>query len=578
MPSVPYSGVPSVTPSLDSGIPYNSGAGVSPDAFGAAAGAAQSRMGGAEEGLGRSIEGFGDVLSKHAIKMQDEANKSWANDAFVKATTDTGQLEAELRSLQGKAALDYYKDKYVPGVTKIADDAAGSAPNIEAKRFFQENFRRQLGYDIKNGAIYSATQLKHYNMTTAQAVTSTAVGRAAAATEDEMPSLLETARRSIDDQAAAGNWSPEETALKKQIAESGVWSARLNSLAKSDPEAALAQFNKIKKTLDGETQIKLDDSLNKQFIQGNSRVEANKIMSSEDIRGTTEEGFISKVYKRADDTAEKKYPDNPVYQEAYRDSLKTKIYTDYKALKRADDEYQLSLKNTVNSELLNTNQRTTSLDQLSPKAQDAYLRSTPGQQELYNRQMRKNATQDIPETNITRNKMLQVRGLMLSSPDEFMKINPAEITDLPNKDQNQITRWQQDRKAVLDRGAKINGFVGQPDIQAMLNDAQIFRSRTDSTANSHYERFVAGAEVMLDREMTEKKRPLTPKENTDIAARLLRETATGSTWYGGTASRPIYEVEALKRPVTVSSPDDVAKLEKGQYYIRAGEKTPRIKQ
>ncbi len=151
MPAVPYSGVPSVVASDASPLPYQSSAAATADAFGAAAGAAMERKGRAEEGLGKAVDNFGDVLSRHALKMQDDVNKAWANDAFVDGVVKSGELKAELQTKEGQQALDFYRNKYVPGIKKIGDDISTAAPNGEARKFFQQDFRRRLGFDIENG-------------------------------------------------------------------------------------------------------------------------------------------------------------------------------------------------------------------------------------------------------------------------------------------------------------------------------------------------------------------------------------------------------------------------------------------
>ncbi len=214
MPTVPYTGVPSVAPSDAAPLPYQSSAVATPDAFGAQVGQAQERAGRAEEGLGRAVEGFGDVLSRHALKMQDDLNKAWANDAFVSGVEKAGELKAKLQTMEGNQALEFYKNEYVPGIKKIGDDLSTAAPNSEAKKFFQQDFRRRLGFDIENGAGYAAGQTKRAASASADAVVNSSRQDTAAAarSEPQFEFNRNVTRKAVKDKAQLHGWSQEQEA------------------------------------------------------------------------------------------------------------------------------------------------------------------------------------------------------------------------------------------------------------------------------------------------------------------------------------------------------------------------------
>src|SRR3954468_4209755 len=94
MAVVPSPALPSVAPTGSTGLQYQSAAGASPDAFGAS-------VGQAEQGLGREIGRLGDVLSKHALQMQEEVNASSAKDLFLQGDVAIGKLTVDYNSLEG---------------------------------------------------------------------------------------------------------------------------------------------------------------------------------------------------------------------------------------------------------------------------------------------------------------------------------------------------------------------------------------------------------------------------------------------------------------------------------------------
>src|SRR6266403_1085224 len=110
MPAVPSPSVPSVAPSGQA-MPYQSAAGASPEAFGAGIGEAESR-------LGRGIESVSDVLSKHALQMQEEVNASTAKDLFLQGDVEVGKLTVDYNALEGANRVNAYQ-KYVEDIGKV---------------------------------------------------------------------------------------------------------------------------------------------------------------------------------------------------------------------------------------------------------------------------------------------------------------------------------------------------------------------------------------------------------------------------------------------------------------------------
>src|SRR5437870_2402863 len=98
MPAVPTVAVPSVMPA-DNALPYQNAAGATSDAFG-------GQIGTAEQALGAQIGQTGDVLSKHALRMQEDANVTSSEKLFLDQDIKLSKLTEDYNSLQGSARVN----------------------------------------------------------------------------------------------------------------------------------------------------------------------------------------------------------------------------------------------------------------------------------------------------------------------------------------------------------------------------------------------------------------------------------------------------------------------------------------
>lgn len=274
MPVVPSPAVPSVAPTGNTGIPYQTAASATPDAFGAG-------IGEAESGFAKEVGSTGDMLAQHALKMQEDVNASSAKDLFLKGDVDIGKLQVEYNSLEGANRVNAYP-KYVEDIGAIRAKYKQLAPNDDVARRFDQDFARRVGYSIVDGARSAATANKQYQSQTNAAVQANALGHIAANSKDdnrfetELGIGLDTVKSSDDYKGA----SPEVKTQHEQAFVTGAWATRLQAMAKTDPLRARELFTKNKDSIDGITQLKLDDSINQSIINVQSRVDSDKIVQS----------------------------------------------------------------------------------------------------------------------------------------------------------------------------------------------------------------------------------------------------------------------------------------------------------
>ncbi len=274
MPVVPSPAVPSVLPTGNTGIGYQNANAATSDAFGAGIGAAES-------GLAKEIGSVGDMLATHALKMQDEVNASSAKDLFLKADVEVGKLTVDYNSLEGANRVNAYP-KFVEDIGAVREKYKQAAPNGAVNKLFDQDFARRVGYSIVDGARSAATANKQYQNQTNAAVQKNALEHTAANAGDdnrfdtEVKIGLDSVRSSDDYKGA----SPEVKAEHEQAFVSSAWATRLQSLAKTEPLRARELFTKNKDSIDGITQLKLDDSINQSIINVQSRVDSDKIIQS----------------------------------------------------------------------------------------------------------------------------------------------------------------------------------------------------------------------------------------------------------------------------------------------------------
>ena len=295
MPAVPTATVPSVAPAENAGVPYQTSAGATPEAFGAS-------IGSAEQGFGRQLEQTGDMLAKHALRMQEDANVTSAEKLFLDQDIKLSSLTEQYNSLQGSARVNGLP-KFHEDASALREEGLNSAPNNDVKKKFDQLFTRQLGFSIKAAGRESASAFRADQKATSAAIKENSFNNIAKNAQDDTQFLAATqnaltSQRSLPEYQGA---SDEVKLYMDRSLISGAWTTRLQSMAKDDPLRARDLYKKNIESIDGDARLKLEPFIDQHIIQRDTAVQSDKIIS--DIgTGTMEErlkkleGYSEKPY------------------------------------------------------------------------------------------------------------------------------------------------------------------------------------------------------------------------------------------------------------------------------------------
>lgn len=280
MPSVPYSGVPTVAPQ-DTPVPRYT-ADVTPAAFGV-------NVAQAVEGLGKTTEGVGNEIFARGQAMQDLYNHSEAQQAASDYMQKAGELHANYSSLAGKAAVDAYP-QYIKDLQKARTDIAGGLSNDMSRKLYDGESLSTQGRTIFNGAGHAATQNKIYAVGSSQARVDAIANRTlqTPADEDTFQDGLQDAEDEVRAQGQLNGWGPDLTAEKIAQQKSDLWGQRISGLVKSQPLAASKMLDKA--VADGEVRGQDIAKLTNMVQQANHTVGARMISHEVTTGGGTRWG------------------------------------------------------------------------------------------------------------------------------------------------------------------------------------------------------------------------------------------------------------------------------------------------
>lgn len=261
---------------------------------------------------------------------------------------------------------------------------------------------------------------------------------------------------------------------------------------------------------------------------------------------------LGSALEKAKEQAIKVFPDDPGNQAKYLDTLQNRIKSDYSVLQSGARDMQLQTRNTVQRELFDPDHHVVDYDHLSPKAQQAYDQAPPMLQKSFDNEMRRNSTADVPLTAERQSRFDELRGESINQPDKFMSRDISN-EDIPRPQKSILLKAQADRKALVDKGEKLNASLST--VQALLNDAQIGKSATDMNKNAEYNKFSGVFQKELEDFYSEKKRAPNDKETREIGARLLKDTITSPGYIFGNYSDRAYRVIADKTPIQLRADD-----------------------
>ena len=255
MPQVPYSPAPTQFQQGHSGTNYQTGSGNSADAFGAPQGAALQR-------LGAETEKFGDVLQKHALKMQGELNQAEADNLTTDYVIAQAEVDNKFRSLEGKTRADGLP-RYIEESRALLDSFATKATTESVRKIFHSETRVFFRNGVRNEATSAAAEYKKFTtdsnlrlLTIAEEMISLNPE-----SEDVFQASLSTANRAVRQEAMNRSWPPVEIEARAKQTESRMYAARISALAGSDPERAVSLFDEVKLKLTSSDKIDVESKI-----------------------------------------------------------------------------------------------------------------------------------------------------------------------------------------------------------------------------------------------------------------------------------------------------------------------------
>lgn len=278
MPSVPYSGAPSVEPSATP-IPRVQ-ASVSGEAFG-------SSVSSAAQNVGKQLEHSGDELFKRAVDMQNLLNQSEALEADTRFTEAAGDIHAKLNSLQGKQAVDYFRDGYKTDLKGTLQGIRSGLSNDMSRKLFDQSAKGTYGRNVFSAAGFAATQNKNYAVGTATARVQASRNEALAnpADEDNFNAQLEITKQNIEYAGNLRGLSAEGIANETRKGVSDLWYDRVSSLAKEQPFAASKMLDKAAadKLIQGEDLGKITNEVRTAMRTVGARNVSQEVMSGQGL-------------------------------------------------------------------------------------------------------------------------------------------------------------------------------------------------------------------------------------------------------------------------------------------------------
>lgn len=306
------------------------------------------------------------------------------------------------------------------------------------------------------------------------------------------------------------------------------------------------------------------------------KVFATKVGSAVPSRNLGERS-VQDMMQDAETSANLYYPNDPVRRQQYLDALQHNILARVSTQKRELHDRTIALQNSLTDTLNKTmanGRGPTSFEEagaLDPNFADHFeelYKLDPRIQGRVQQAFIKNGKADIPWTSEREAKYTQLIGM---SDPELMQQDPNKIFN-----DGGMTLTQTNK--ILERQANIKhkaiSFYHADTVLrqngALLNDAQIFPSRTDTAANERYQHFRGAVIRRLEDYAAEHNAQMPQKEQDEMVKDLLKQVVTGHSFFGLFTNRESqYEVE--NQPETViSSQAEYDKLNEGQAYVWNG--------
>lgn len=233
MPQVPFNGVQQVAPQNDATPRYT--ADVHPEAFGTNIAQAHAHVGQAVAHLGQTLDTVGGEIFARGLAMQDLYNHSQAQEASSKFMMAAGDIHENLRSMQGKDAVDYYADGYKTDLEKSRASIREGLDSPMAQKLYDSESRGFMARTIFSGATLAGTANKNYAMSTADGRISAISNKILSNPNDDPTNDLLTAEDNVRAKGQLQGHAPEAIDEEWAQTKSGLLTQRIKGLARLQP-------------------------------------------------------------------------------------------------------------------------------------------------------------------------------------------------------------------------------------------------------------------------------------------------------------------------------------------------------
>lgn len=257
---------------------YQSGRGVTGEAFG-------SGIGQALQGLGRAINETSEPVARMALQLSAEDNERQAKDLDNQYSTflrDKTMGENGFYSQKGENAINA-APQFQEDIEKFRQDLLAKAPNRHVRNMFDLSSQSRLSTALDKAQSYVMQERQVAKLATAETRIYEATQDAAAAYND--PKVLAQSQAIIEHEVSAiaeiNGWSDEITNSKISTERTKMYSSAITAAIKNN-QLSIARdlFEKVKTSLDGEEQANLSKLLTEQNLLGKSQKAADEIIAS----------------------------------------------------------------------------------------------------------------------------------------------------------------------------------------------------------------------------------------------------------------------------------------------------------
>lgn len=189
--------------------------------------------------LGQVSEQSSNEIFARAISLQQLNRQAAADEAAANFTTQAGEKDANFKSTLGKNAVDSYTP-FVSDIRALREQLGANITDPYARIQYDRDTRRIQSWVIMGAAGHAATENKSYILGSLAArndtIDNTALGNPL--DHDSFQSGLSSKSEINDNEASIRGWSTEEAAAALRQKRSSLYSARIQGIAKFQPNEA----------------------------------------------------------------------------------------------------------------------------------------------------------------------------------------------------------------------------------------------------------------------------------------------------------------------------------------------------